>query len=445
MKKHKKKIGHAAVLALGFFTIIIIGTILLSLPISIRSGEVSFSDAIFTATSATCVTGLVVQDTFQHWTIFGQLVILTMIQIGGLGFLTIGVYVSIIFKRRIGLSEREALHESVNTIEIAGVVRLARRIIQGTFMLELMGAAVLSIRFIPQFGVIKGIYFSVFHAISAFCNAGFDLLGGKNPFSSFTQYYGDPLVTITLMTLIVIGGIGFIVWEDLYRKKWHFHKYLLHSKIVLSTTIFLIFGGALLFFLLEHNHLFEGMNAKEQILSSLFSSVTARTAGFNTVDTASLSNGSKLLTMILMFIGGSSGSTAGGIKTTTLVVMLVSAFAMITKKQGVELFGRRLPEEAVKKANAIIVANLSLILISSIIIFANQTLPFESVFFEAFSAIGTVGMSSGATRQLSEVSRVVIILLMYSGRVGSLSFALIFAGKKPAPPVQNTVEKIVVG
>lgn len=445
MQKNKKKISRTASLALGFFVIILIGSILLSLPIATRSGEVSFSDAIFTATSATCVTGLVVQDTYQHWSVFGQLVILTMIQIGGLGFLTIGVYVSILLRRRIGLSEREALHESVNTIEVAGVVRLVRRIIQGTFILEFTGAALLSIRFIPQYGLIKGIYYSIFHAISAFCNAGFDLLGAKNPYCSFTEYYGDPLVTITLMCLIIVGGIGFIVWEDIYRKKWHFRKYLLHSKIVLTTTIVLIFGGALLFFLLECNNTLQGMNAKEQILSSLFSSITARTAGFNTVDTNSISNGSKVLTMILMFIGGSSGSTAGGIKTTTLVVMLVSAFAMISKKSGVELFGRRLPEEAIKKANAIVIANLSLILISAIVIFANQALPFEAVFFETFSAIGTVGMSTGVTRELSEVSRVVIMLLMYSGRVGSLSFALIYAGRKSAPPVQNTVEKIVVG
>lgn len=416
------------------------------MPFSTRNGEgMPFLDALFTATSATCVTGLIVADTYQNWTIAGQLILLFLIQIGGLGFMTIGVYIAVLLKKKIGLKEREALHESVNTIEVAGVVRLTKKIIQGTLLIEGIGAVLLMIRFIPQKGVLKGIYYGIFHSISAFCNAGFDLMGDVEAYASLTAYNGDALVNITIMLLIVTGGIGFIVWDDIYRNKWHFKKYLLHSKIVLSITAILIFGGAILFFALEYNHLFNGMTGTEKVLSSLFCSVTARTAGFNTVDVASLSNGSKLLTILLMFIGGSSGSTAGGIKTTTFVVVLCFALAMVRRSPGANIYGRRLDEETIKKANAVIIINMGLALLATIIIFSVQTLPFEDVLLETFSAIGTVGMSTGITRELTNVSKIAIILLMYFGRVGSLSFAIAFTQKKIVPPVQQPVEKIVVG
>ena len=349
---------HAQLLLLGFVVIIGIGTFLLSLPFASRAaGSENILNALFTATSATCVTGLVIADTYQNWTIFGQLVILFLIQIGGLGFMTVGVYIAVLLRRRIGLKEREALHESVNTIEVAGVVRLAKRIIQGTICFEAIGAIVLAINFIPEKGFLKGIYYGIFHSISAFCNAGFDLMGDVEAYSSFVAYKGNIPINMTLMALIVIGGLGFVVWEDIYHKKWHFSKYILHTKIVLTMTGILLFGGAILFFLLENNHLFADFTPTEKVLGSLFSSVTARTAGFNTVDTAGLSNGSKLLTMLLMFIGGSSGSTAGGVKTTTVLVILCFAWAMIRRTQGTNLFGRRLDEETIKKANAVIVIN----------------------------------------------------------------------------------------
>lgn len=442
-----KKLNTSATrkLAIGFVLIILTGACLLMLPAANKGGQTSFVNALFTATSATCVTGLIIADTYQHWTIFGQLVILTLIQIGGLGFMTIGVYISVLLKRKIGLQERENLHESVNTLEVGGIVRLVRFIIRWTVIIEAIGAILLSTRFIPDYGWVKGIYFGIFHAVSAFCNAGFDLLGGEQAYSSITAYEGDVIVNMTIMLLIIIGGLGFIVWDDISRNKWRIKKYLLHSKIVISITLVLVFGGGLLFLIFENHLLLEGMTISDKILGSMFSSVTARTAGFNSIDTAGLSNASKLLTMVLMFIGGSSGSTAGGIKTTTLVVSLVFAKAMITRNQGTKLFGRRLEEETIKKANAVILINLSLALLVATLIFAMQTFPFEDVLFEVFSAVGTVGMSTGITRDLNSVSKLAIILLMYCGRLGSLSFALTFSQRKIIPPVQQPVERIVVG
>lgn len=433
-------------LAIGFAAMIIIGAVLLMLPIAHKGeGSVSFLDALFTSTSASCVTGLVVADTFQNWTLFGQLVILGLIQVGGLGFITIGVYIAVLFKKRIGLSQREAIHESINTIEIAGVVRLTRKIIKGTFLFEGIGAVLLAIRFVPQKGLVKGIYYSIFHAISAFCNAGFDLMGDTEAYSSLVAYESDWIVNLTIMGLIVIGGLGFIVWDDLYRNGLHFKRYLLHTKIVLSATLLLTIVPAVLFLISERNTVFADMTVSERILGALFSAVTPRTAGFNTVDTGSLSEAGKLMTIILMFIGGSPGSTAGGIKTTTFVVMILSAIAAIRSTYGTNVFGRRLEEDTIRKAATVFTINLGLAAIAATVIMFCHELPFEDVLLEVFSAIGTVGMSAGITRELSVVPRCILILLMYCGRLGSLSFALSFARKRIIPPVQNPVEKIVVG
>lgn len=434
------------VIAIGFAAMIIIGALLLMLPISYKGeGHVTLLDALFTATSASCVTGLVVADTYQNWTIFGQLVILSLIQIGGLGFITIGVYIAVLFKKRIGLSQREAIHESINTIEIAGVVRLTRKIIKGTILFEGIGAILLSIRFIPEKGPVKGIYYGIFHAISAFCNAGFDLMGDREAYSSLTAYESDILINVTIMGLILIGGLGFIVWDDLYRNRWHVKRYLLHTKIVLFATLCLTILPTVLFLISERATVFQGMTVKEQILGALFSAVTPRTAGFNTVDTAALSEAGKMITIVLMFIGGSPGSTAGGIKTTTFVVMLVSAIAAIRSTYGTNIFGRRLEEDTIRKAATVFTINLGLAAAAVIAIMMCHELPFEEVLFEVFSAIGTVGMSTGITRELSALPRAILILLMYCGRLGSLSFALSFARKRVIPPVQDPVEKIVVG
>ncbi len=441
-----KNYTRTQIIAIGFFLIIILGTLLLMLPWATRSGEsAGFLKALFTATSSTCVTGLVVVDTCTYWSIFGQIVILLLIQVGGLGFITIGILFAMFFRRKIGLNERELIQESINASKLAGVVKLVRSIILGTIVFEGTGAILLSIRFIPRLGVLKGIYYSIFHSVSAFCNAGFDLMGFEEQYASFTSMYDDLLVNFTLMALIIIGGIGFIVWQDLYHNKWHYKKYSLHTKLVLVSTTILVFGGALLFYLFEADGVLKGMGVKGTICSSLFSSVTARTAGFNTVDTASLSGGSGLLTIILMFIGGSPGSTAGGIKTTTFMVMLIYIWNNIRGNRGCNVYGRRIADDVIKKASLVFGINLLLALTAALIISGIQHLPITDVQFEVFSAIGTVGMSTGITRQLNDISRLVIIVLMYCGRIGSLSFALAFTEKRKQVPLTLPEEKVNVG
>ncbi len=445
-KQPKARKSTTRLIAFGFAMIILTGTLLLTLPFANKSGHGNMLNSLFTATSATCVTGLVVADTYQNWTTFGQLVILCMIQVGGLGFMTIGAYISVILKKRIGLQEREQLQESVNTLEIAGVVRLVKKIVQGALCIELLGAVLLSFRFIPRFGVVKGIYYSLFHAVSAFCNGGFDLMGTEEAYSSLVAYEGDILVNLVIVALILVGGIGFIVWDDVARNKWHFKRYLLHSKIVLTVTFLLTVIGTVLFLLAENNAAFAGMSPLEKVLGALFSAVTPRTAGFNSVDTAALSNSGKLITMVMMFIGGSPGSTAGGVKTTSVVVLLFYAGAMVLNKEDINLFGRRLTDEVVKKANAVVIINATLTIVATVIIMALQPLlNFEDVLFEVLSAIGTVGMTVGITRDLDIIARVILIVLMYCGRLGSLSFALVFAQKNTSAPMRQPQEKIIVG
>ena len=445
-KQPKARKSTTRLIAFGFAMIILTGTLLLTLPFANKSGHGNMLNSLFTATSATCVTGLVVADTYQNWTTFGQLVILCMIQVGGLGFMTIGAYISVILKKRIGLQEREQLQESVNTLEIAGVVRLVKKIVQGALCIEFLGAVLLSFRFIPRFGVVKGIYYSLFHAVSAFCNGGFDLMGTEEAYSSLVAYEGDILVNLVIVALILVGGIGFIVWDDVARNKWHFKRYLLHSKIVLTVTFLLTVIGTVLFLLTENNAAFAGMSPLEKVLGALFSAVTPRTAGFNSVDTAALSNSGKLITMVMMFIGGSPGSTAGGVKKTSVIVLLFYAGAMVLNKEDINLFGRRLTDEVVKKANAVVIINATLTIVATVIIMALQPLlNFEDVLFEVLSAIGTVGMTVGITRDLDIIARVILIVLMYCGRLGSLSFALVFAQKNTSAPMRQPQEKIIVG
>ncbi len=442
----RRQLSQTQFIAYGFLVMILTGALLLMLPISSRSGgSQGFLDCLFTATSASCVTGLVVADTWSNWTVFGQLVILTMIQIGGLGFITIGVFISIILRRKIGLKERGLMQESVNTIQISGVVKLARKIIFGTAMIEGIGAVLLAVRFIPRFGLARGIYYGIFHSISAFCNAGFDLMGCDTPYMSLVGYSGDWLVNFVIMSLIVIGGLGFIVWDDLSRKGLRFKSYMLHTKIVLLTTLALIFGGALLIGISERNNLMAEMGMGERILTSLFASVTARTAGFNTIDIASMRPASKLLTIFLMYIGGSPGSTAGGVKTTTVIVLVLYLGSTIKRTHGVNIFGRRLEEDSIMRASCICTINLMLALTVATIILMMQNLDAMDVLLETFSAIGTVGMSSGITRDLSAFSRIMIILLMYCGRIGSLSFALTFTQNMKLAKVRLPEEKITIG
>ena len=433
-------------IAFGFIVIIITGTLLLTLPFASRSGTwTPFLTALFTATSSSCVTGLILVDTFTHWSIFGQLVILCLIQVGGLGFITIGITVSMILRKKIGLTERGLIKESFNILEIGGVVRLIRRVVFGTLCFEGIGAVILTLRFVSDMNFLQALYYGIFHSISAFCNAGFDLMGRYSPFSSLTAYYDDPVIVLTICSLITIGGIGFFVWNDIKEHGLHFRKYALHTKMVLSASFVFTIGGAILFFLLEQNHLFADMSMKGKILSSLFCSVTPRTAGFNTVDIAALGDSSKLLSIILMFIGGAPGSTAGGIKVTTIFVLFLYVRSTLSRTTGTNVFGRRLESDLIEKAAAVFCCNLFLALTATMVITGVSDLALTDVLFEVFSAIGTVGMSTGITGSLNLVSKLVIILLMYLGRVGSLSFALSFTDKKKIAHVMQPVEKINVG
>lgn len=443
----KRKFSHTRLIALGYILIIMIGTLLLMLPIASKSGEsAGFVPALFTAVSTSCVTGLIVVDTAASWTLFGQIVIILLIQIGGLGFMTIATMFSMLLKRKMGLRAREVMVESINTEHIGGIMGLTKKIIAGTAIFEGLGAVLLATRFIPEFGWAKGIWYSVFHSISAFCNAGFDLMGITEPYSSLTGFAGDGVVILTISMLIIIGGIGFLVWDDISKKKLKFKYYQLHTKIVLTVTAILLVVPTVLFLIFEHNFTNEGLGFGRSLLNSLFDSVTARTAGFNSTDTAALSPASKILTVFLMFIGGSPGSTAGGIKTTTLAVIAMSTFNGITHRQSQGIFGRRLEKDAIHKACSVAFTNLSLAIAGIVAILAIQpALDIGDVIFECTSAIGTVGMTTGITRSLTTASRLIVAFLMFCGRVGSVSFALALMEKKAAPPVKNPREKITIG
>ncbi|SES63710.1 trk system potassium uptake protein TrkH [Natronincola peptidivorans] len=447
MIRRKYNLTYAKLSAIGFFAIIFIGAVLLSLPISSKSGEVTpFINALFTATSATGVTGLVVYDTYSYFSVFGQSVILVLIKIGGLGFMIIATMFLLILKKKIGIRERNFLKESVNTIHIGGVVRLAKHILVGTLLLEGIGAIILAIKFSSEMGVKEGIFNGIFHSVSAFNNAGFDLMGRYEEYSSLIRYSDDALVNITIMTLIVIGGIGFLVWEDIYKNKAKFKKYHLHSKIVLLATMVLIFSAAIGFYVLERNNLFADMGIKETILASLFQAITPRTAGFNTIDTAELSEGSKLLTMILMFIGGSSGSTAGGIKTTTFIITILSVVSLVRHSNDLNIFGRRLEDSILKRAYSIITIYITSAFIGMLFIsFIQPELALSNTAFEVLSAMGTVGLSTGITRQLNALSRLMVIILMFCGRLGSLAVLMAVAESKNNISTKKPLEKIVIG
>ena len=439
-----KRRTNVEILALGFAIVILVGTFLLLLPIS--SNHTDFLDALFTATSATCVTGLVVYATATHWTLFGQIVILILIQIGGLGFITIGVFLATYLKKKISLRQRGLIEESVSSLKLAGGVKLVKHIIKGTFLFEGIGAVILSLVFIEDFGLLKGIYLGIFHSVSAFCNAGFDLLGIIEPYGSLTPYASNIVVNITIMILIIIGGLGFVVWQDLYEKKLHFRNYLLQTKIVLITSFIFIFGGAFLFYIFEYQHALASLSSEEAILASFFQSITCRTAGFNTIDVSHLKPATSLLMMLMMFVGGSPGSTAGGIKTTTFAVLIIFVYSTMTNKSEANAFNRRFDSKTIKKACSVFLINFIFIIISSFIIFNDQPhLPMQDTFFEIFSALGTVGISTGITRVLSMTSKITIILLMYCGRVGSLTLALSLSKKKKISNCKNPVEKIAIG
>lgn len=433
-------------IAVGFLLIILCGTCLLMLPISSRMpGGTDFLSALFTAASATCVTGLVVVDTYQHWTLFGQMVILLMIQVGGLGFVTFGVTILLMMGKRIGLADRGLLRDSVNTLELGGIVRLAKLIVKGTLLVEGTGAVLLSIRFVPEFGLAEGIYYGIFHSVSAFCNAGFDLMGRFEAYSSLVRYADDWLVNLTTVSLVLIGGLGFVVWRDLYKNRLHMKKYTLHTKMVLTALVVLVVFPMPLFWLLERGGVLAGLDGSGQFLGSLFAVVTPRTAGFNTTDVAGMGDAGKLLTLVLMLIGGNPGSTAGGVKTTTIMVLLFYVVSMIQHRDGVNIYGRRLEDGMIEKAAIVFTLTLTMAVTASFLICAIDGLPLTDVLLETFSAVDTVGMSTGITRKTGACSRVILILLMYCGRIGSLSFALAFTDKKRRSSLRQPMERINIG
>ena len=345
----------------GFAGVIILGAILLMMPFSSAEHIVTpFKDALFTAVSATCVTGLVVRDTATYWSLFGQIIILVMIQIGGMGIITIAVFFTRVMGRKIGIMQRTTMQEAVSAPQVGGIVKMTGFIIKTSLCIELIGALVLSPVFIKDFGWIKGIWYSVFHSVSAFCNAGFDLMGVRSPFSSLTTYSGNALVNIVIMLLIITGGIGFLTWDDIKTHGFHFRKYRMQSKVVLLMTVFLLIIPAVYFYCAEFSSsLFNDMTAGQKVLASFFQTVTARTAGFNTIDFNMLSETGRFLLILLMLIGGCSGSTAGGMKTTTIAVLFASAVSVFKRRHNARLHGRRIEDETVKTASSIFFMYLS--------------------------------------------------------------------------------------
>lgn len=447
IRNYNYSLIYPRIVALGFLLVILAGTALLMLPISIKTGgHVAFTDALFTAVSATCVTGLIVADTFSQWTLFGQIVILCMIQVGGLGFITILAAAHNLLKRRSGLREKMLLKETFSSMYMKGVTGLGKKVVLGTAICELAGALILCTRFIPMMGLKNGLYTSVFLSVSAYCNAGFDVMGRIAPGSSLVTVNDDPVILLTIALLITIGGLGFIVLDDIGTHKGRWKQLSLHSKIVLCTSGILIVGGALLFWIFENDNALRGMNVLDKITNSIFASVTPRTAGFNSVDVPSMTVQSKLLTIVLMFIGGSSGSTAGGIKTTTFAVILLSVAATLKNDREITVFKRRIDDGAVRKAVAIVVINFTLITaVTFIINMIQPELHFADIYFECTSAMGTVGMTCSLTPSLDTVSKLLVALLMYLGRVTNLVFALMFVFNKPQPTSTKPYEKVIIG
>ena len=445
------KMEPTQIMVIGFAIVILIGAILLSMPISTQNGEsIGFLDALFTSTSAVCVTGLIAVDTSTYWSFFGQLIIITLIQIGGLGFMTVTTLFSLIIKKRINLKERLLIQESLNQIDLSGLVKLTRYILLTTFFIEGTGALLLSTVFIPQFGILNGIWYSIFHAISAFCNAGFDLMGVvSGPFSSLTYYVNNFTITITISLLIILGGIGFPVILDVIRNK-KLSKLTIHSKVVLFSTIVLIAFGMLFILLLEYNNpnTLGKLGFGGKILASLFQSITIRTAGFNTIDLAAMRESSIFVMIILMFIGASPASTGGGIKTTTIATLILTVKSFILEKQDIEVCKRRISETTVKKSLGIFLIGITIVVMGTLIIsITDPDFSLLEVEFEVVSAIATVGLSIGGSPNLSVLGKIFIMLFMFMGRVGSLTIfmALASRGVKNNPPIRYPEGKIIVG
>lgn len=438
----KKRLSSFQVILLGFAGVILLGALLLMLPISSAERVVTpFNEALFTSTSAVCVTGLVVKDTGSYWSAFGQAVIITLIQIGGLGVVTIAASFSMLAGRRISLMQRSTMQDAISAPKVGGIVKLTKFIITGTFIIEAVGAVSMMPVFCKNFGA-KGIWMSVFHSVSAFCNAGFDILGTEgNQFCSLTPYTSNPVINITVMLLIVIGGIGFLTWDDICNNKFKIKKYSMQSKIILLTSLILILLPAIYFFIFDYSDYSIG----NRLLASLFQSITTRTAGFNTTDLTKLTRPSQAIMIFLMLVGGSPGSTAGGLKTTTMAVLILNAFACFKRKENVCAFGRRIDDSVIKNAATIVMMYITLFFIGGVSICTIEKLPLVASLFETASAIGTVGLTLGITPKLSLASQLILIVLMYLGRVGSLTLIYATLSGKKQINAKLPLEKITVG
>jgi trk system potassium uptake protein len=444
-RKRKFYLDPPKSLVLGFLVIILVGAILLTLPVSTTNGQgLSFINALFTATSATCVTGLVVVDTGTTFTMFGQLVILSMIQVGGLGFMTFATLFAVLLGKRISLKERILLQESLNNLSIEGVVRLAKRIVIFTAIIELVGTILLSFRFSFDMPLGKAIYYGVFHSISNFNNAGFDLMG---EFHSLTSYVDDPTVTLTVCTLIVLGGIGFIVMNELVEYR-HTRKLSLHSKVVIMTSLALIVIGTAGIFLFEftNDKTIKPLTVSGKILGSLFQSVTARTAGANTLNIGELTHPSLLLVIILMFIGASPGSTGGGIKTTTFTTLIGAVWSQIRGKEDVIFYRQRIDYETIYKALTVTVSGLFLVVLMTLVLTITEVgKDFLMIIFEVTSAFATVGLSMGLTPELSIIGKLMIVVTMFAGRVGPLTIAYAVTTRRKPDAFRYPKGKIMIG
>ena len=426
MKKNRQ-LSPSRIIPLSFFAMILLGTLLLMLPFATRDGRgADLETALFTATSASCVTGLVLQDTAQYWTLFGQIVILCLIQVGGMGIVTMAVIISIFSGRKIGLKERWVMQESISAPQVGGIVRMTGMILKVTLAVELAGAALLAPSFCRALNGGKGLWYALFHSISAFCNAGFDLMGVREPCSSLTAFTGDPMVNITLVLVILIGGIGFGTWNDVKEHGLRINRYSQQSKIILVTSLILVLGGFSFMFCYEFAlPQWAELSLGQRILAALFQTVTPRTAGFNTVDLNAMSGAGKLVMLCLMLIGGAPGSTAGGFKMTTIAVLLLCVRAAYRGRESAEAFGRRIPDQSIRNAAAVFMLYILLFVGVGITICCIDGVGLMPALFEAASAVATVGLSLGITAQLSTVSHLLLILLMFFGRVGGLT--LIYA------------------
>ena len=440
---HKKnRFTSFQIIILGFVAVILIGALLLMLPVSSKAGiRTPFNEALFTSTSAVCVTGLVVQDTATYWSWFGQGIILVLIQIGGLGVITIAVSFELLSGRKISLMQRSVMQEAISAPKVGGIVRLTGFVLKGTFLVEFTAAFIMIPVFVKDFGA-KGIWMAIFHSISAFCNAGFDLMGTENvKYASLTSYVSHPLINITIMLLIIIGGIGFLTWEDILKNKYRIKNYRMQTKVILTTSLLLILFPAFFFFFRD----FADMPIQERIFSSLFQAVTPRTAGFNTADLTMMTEDGLGIVIALMLIGGSPGSTAGGMKTTTLAVLIANTWACFRRNEDAQMFGRRIENSTVKNAATIFMMYIVFFFGGAIVISAVEDLSFSTCLFETASAIGTVGLTLGITPGLGVISQIILMILMFLGRVGGLTLiyaALSSNGKKISKLPQ---EKMMVG